>query len=102
MRSVVSMLLPIIWLRIHWRAPAYRPSDRNSDRVSDANWLSENNAANSRSSDVATVLMAASIENSRITGCERERNGISSSSEAMNTYQITEPMAAMLWRSAGS
>ena len=96
MRSVVSMLLPSSWFRIHWRTPEYTASERNSDSVSEVNWPSENTATKSRSSEVATVLIAASSENSRMKFCERARNGTSSSSEPRNTYQTIEPMSAML------
>ena len=96
MRSVVSMLLPSSWFRIHCRAPEYTPSEMNSDSVSDANWPSENTATNSRSSDVATVLMAASNENSRITCCECDMNGTSNNRVPRNTYQTIEPIAEML------
>ncbi len=57
--------------------------------VIDANWLNENTATNSRSTDVASVLTPASIANSRIMCCERARNGDISSSDAKNTVQIT-------------
>ena len=96
MRSVVSMLLPMSWVRIHCRAPEYTARDRNSDKVSDANWPSEKTATKSRSNDVATVLMAASNENSRKICCDFDMNGTSNSSDAKNTYQSIEPMAAML------
>src|SRR5256885_12838372 len=102
MRSVVSMLLPSSWLRIHCRAPAYTPSERNSDRVSEANCPNEKTATNSRSSEVATVLMAASSENSRMICCDFDRKGTSSSSDARKTYQIIEPMAAMLCCTPGA
>src|SRR5438105_12397275 len=102
MRSVVSMLLPSSWFRIHWRAPAYTPSDRNSDKVNEANWPNENTATNSRSSDVATVLIAASSENSRMICCDFDRNGTSSNKDARNTYQIIDPMAAMLCCTPGA
>ena len=98
---MVSTLVPTIWFRIHWRAAAYTPSDRNTASVSDENWPSEKMATNSRSSDVATVLMPASSANSRSTCLLRDRNGTSSSSEAKNTYQTTEPMTAMLCGTPG-
>src|SRR2546427_87228 len=83
-------------------------SETNSASVSEANWPSENNETKSRSSDVATVLIAASNANSRMKFCEVARNGTSSSSEARNTYQTSEPMSAMLcgmpgwWSAAAS
>src|SRR2546429_7799767 len=102
MRSVVSMLLPSSWFRIHWRAPAYTPSERNSDKVNEANWPNENTATKSRSSEVATVLIAASSENSRMICCDFDRNGTSSSSDARNTYQIIDPIDAMLCCTPGT
>src|SRR5437868_2222723 len=102
MRSVVSMLLPSSWFKIHCRAPAYTPKDRNSDKVNDANWPNENTATKSRSSEVATVLMAASSENSRMICCDFDRKGTSSSSDARNTYQIIEPIASMLCCTPGA
>src|SRR3954468_5572707 len=68
----------------------------NSDSVNDANWPSEKIATKSRSSEVATVLIAASKENSRMKVCDRDRNGTSSNSDARKTYQIIEPMSPML------
>src|SRR6476659_6868502 len=97
MRSVVSMLLPSSWFKIHWRAPAYTPSDRKSDSVNEANCPKLNTATKSRSSEVATVLIAASSENSRMICCDFDRKGTSSSSEARKTYQIIEPIDAMLY-----
>ena len=96
MRSVVSMPLPTAWTRIHWRAPEYTASETNSDSDSEANWPSENTATNSRSSDVATVLMAASKAISRMKVCDFARNGMSSRNEPRNTYQTSEPTSAML------
>ena len=102
MRSVVGTLLPRSWFRIHCRTPEYSASVTNSDKVSDANCPSENTATNSRSSEVATVLMAASSENSRMKFCDRPRNGTSSSSEPRKTYQTSEPTSATLCGRPGS
>ena len=69
--------------------------------MSDQNWLKEKTATKSRSIEVATVLMPASIANSRITFCERAMKGTSSTTEAKNTPQITGPTPASGCTSAG-
>ena len=51
---------------------------------------------------MATVLIAASSENSRMICCDFDKNGTSSSSDARNTYQIIEPIDAMLCCTPGA
>ena len=68
----------------------------------EVNWPNEKAVTNSRSSEVATVLMPASSENSRSICCERAMKGTSSSSEARKTTQIIEPTAAMPCCAIGS
>src|SRR5450631_3079111 len=101
MRSVVSLLLPSSRFTIQCRAPAYSASDMNSDRVSDANGPNENTPTNSNSSEVATVVLAASSENSRMKFCDVATKGASNNTEPRNTNQTSEAMSAMLCCSPG-
>src|SRR5262245_30150516 len=66
-----------------------------SASVAELIWPSEKAETNSRSSEVDTVVMAASRENSRMICCDLERNGISSSSEAKKPSNIMDPRVTM-------